>query len=362
MKNRPFLVFLFFLSTAFFAAGFSIDYEETLRDETSKKRKPLKRGLVKSEQQKTPWTPLENAQLLACIAEKGAEQWSDIAALMNTQFLHIRNGKQCRERYWQHLHPAINKSDFSEAEYQRLASAIKEYKEKGTIGGLDIEKRNRDGIPWSIISERLFTIYMQEEIISYRPDGQLKNIWYSSVHKDERKNGAWVDSRRKKRKIEEANLGDSEELSTSYVKLEDSSHLTQNAYLSLIPITVFPISIMGKESLNLSRQKEVVETASSIPFSPPLKQNTLIEISKVVDITDGSSSSSLSVAEVEKGEIFIVDGCESPLSFIYENTQEIEEVDADKKVDGEENDPFLQELLTLEHPLDNAAFNAFWDN
>jgi len=74
--------------------------------------KVLKPGLVKG-----PWTQEEDEIIRGCITE-GITKWSEIAAKVPG-----RIGKQCRERWFNHLDPSIKKSEWSEEEDQVLISA-----------------------------------------------------------------------------------------------------------------------------------------------------------------------------------------------------------------------------------------------
>jgi Myb-like DNA-binding domain len=47
---------------------------------------------------KGPWTPEEDAKVLEVVAEFGPQKWTKIAS-----YLPGRIGKQCRERYHNHL-------------------------------------------------------------------------------------------------------------------------------------------------------------------------------------------------------------------------------------------------------------------
>jgi Myb-like DNA-binding domain len=53
---------------------------------------------------KGPWTEEEDAKVVDLVAKLGAKQWSKIAT-----HLPGRIGKQCRERWHNHLNPAICK-------------------------------------------------------------------------------------------------------------------------------------------------------------------------------------------------------------------------------------------------------------
>ena len=52
------------------------------------------------------WTNEEDQLLSSLIRQYGVTKWSFIA-----QFIHNRKGKQCRERWYNHLDPSINKDD-----------------------------------------------------------------------------------------------------------------------------------------------------------------------------------------------------------------------------------------------------------
>jgi myb proto-oncogene protein len=66
---------------------------------------------------KGPWKSEEDGRLLQLVAEIGPK-WSRIAAAMNG-----RNGKQCRERWVNHLDPDISKEPWSKAEEDALIAA-----------------------------------------------------------------------------------------------------------------------------------------------------------------------------------------------------------------------------------------------
>jgi len=63
-------------------------------------QKVLKPGLVKG-----PWTLDEDDQVRSLVAQHGTKKWSLIA-----QNLEGRLGKQCRERWYNHLDPAIKRT------------------------------------------------------------------------------------------------------------------------------------------------------------------------------------------------------------------------------------------------------------
>merc|ERR1719181_457699 len=101
------------------------------------------------------WTPDEDVQIAALVAEHGTRSWSVIAAKLPT-----RTGKQCRERWHNHLDPAINKSEWSLEEDQKLLKAHE------TMGN-----------KWADIAKAL----------PGRTDNQIKNRWNSALRRELRK-------------------------------------------------------------------------------------------------------------------------------------------------------------------------------
>ncbi|XP_040912190.1 myb-related protein A-like [Toxotes jaculatrix] len=57
---------------------------------------------------KGPWTREEDERVIELVHRYGVKRWSLIA-----KHLHSRNGKQCRERWHNHLNPTVKKSDWT---------------------------------------------------------------------------------------------------------------------------------------------------------------------------------------------------------------------------------------------------------
>lgn len=60
---------------------------------------------------KGPWSPEDDARVAELVGQIGAKKWSCIAAQLPG-----RTGKQCRERWHNHLNPHISKVPWMEHE------------------------------------------------------------------------------------------------------------------------------------------------------------------------------------------------------------------------------------------------------
>ena len=115
---------------------------------------------------KFSWAPevifrQKDEALIKLVEENGEKKWCNIAILINEQFENSdKTGKQCRERWHNHLNPSLNKDSFT------IEDEIKVF-----------ELQRQFGNKWSLIAEQF----------DGRNDNFIKNCFYSAIRRNLRK-------------------------------------------------------------------------------------------------------------------------------------------------------------------------------
>lgn len=106
----------------------------------------LPRGGIKTK----PWTHEEDIKLMGLVEKFGVKKWAIISNFLNEEFSSNRKGKNCRERWNNHLNPSINKGEWT---YEEDLKLLLKHKELGR--------------KWSMISKEL----------AGRTENAVKNRW-----------------------------------------------------------------------------------------------------------------------------------------------------------------------------------------
>ena len=87
-----------------------------------------KRTQAKAKAARQPWTDAADALLTSLVNELGVGKWPEIARRLASACAEgghpPRAGKQCRERWYNHLSPSVSKDDFTPAEDEGIMQAV----------------------------------------------------------------------------------------------------------------------------------------------------------------------------------------------------------------------------------------------
>ncbi|CAG9320053.1 unnamed protein product [Blepharisma stoltei] len=109
-----------------------------------------------------PWTEIEDQALISLLPTKCSKKWAQIAKELNDRFYannRIRNGKQCRERWYNHLDPSLKKGGWTPEEDNFIIIRQQEIGNKWSLIAKDLPGRNENSVKnrWKSISKKTKT-------------------------------------------------------------------------------------------------------------------------------------------------------------------------------------------------------------
>jgi hypothetical protein len=208
-----------------------------------KKIKAYGKSRSKKEKRR-PWSVKEDETMRMLVEENGTKQWTVIAEKLNKFYPHhSRTGKQCRERWHNHLNPGINKETWTLQEEITLFTY-----------------HSKCGNKWADISNYL----------PGRTDNSIKNHFYSTMRKQYRSLKGTDSTRHQLKQLtNELASGILQSLNKEWKKLEDLEfYHSQAEFFDCIPIS--PCSPPDFEGILDYSDSEFMICGQQIDLPPPI--------------------------------------------------------------------------------------------
>nr|WRO64641.1 MYB transcription factor protein [Rosa persica] len=202
--------------------GAGINHKGTSRLSTIARAGSTFKGRKKNNVVKGQWTIDEDRVLIQLVAQYGVRKWSHIA-----QMLPGRIGKQCRERWHNHLRPDIKKDTWSEEEDKILIQAHAEIGNKWAEIAKRLPGRTENSIKnhWNATKRRQ---YSKRKCRSKYPRGSLLQDYIKSLNLDASPNtGRQI--KNNKNNSSNSSPADHNNASTASTKLQSQTNVGFNS-------------------------------------------------------------------------------------------------------------------------------------